>query len=210
MSASGTAVNAGLAPAVTQGLIGPNAITRMDEALVTLQGAAVRNAVFRRAGLMRHVLAPPEAMIPDEDGARLHRAVLDELGYEAAQAAGRDAGRRTAAYLLANRIPRQAQAVLRLLPPRLALALLLKAISKHSWTFAGAGRFSYRTGPVTTLVIEGGPVARGVRCDGPACAFYAETFQALFRAIVSSRADVREVECQAAGGTACRFEVRLS
>jgi divinyl protochlorophyllide a 8-vinyl-reductase len=192
-----------------EGLIGPNAVTRMDEALAALHGPEMRDAVFRRAGLIRHVLSRPAAMVPDEDVARLHRAALDELGYEAAQAAGREAGRRTAAYLLAHRIPRPAQVVLGLLPARLALALLLKAIGRHAWTFAGSGRFMYRTGQVTTLTIEGGPVARHLRCDGPACAFYAETFQTLFRAIVSAEAVVREVECEAAEGTACRFEVTL-
>ena len=32
----------------------------------------------------------------------------------------------------------------------------------------------------------------------------------LFRAIVSARTVVEEVECEAAGGEACRFEVRVS
>jgi divinyl protochlorophyllide a 8-vinyl-reductase len=149
-------------------------------------------------------------MIPDGDVARLHRAALEELGHDPAQDVGREAGRRTAEYLLANRIPRAAQAVLKALPARLALALLLRAIAKHAWTFAGAGRFAYAAGRVTTLTIEGGPVARQIRCDGPACAFYAETFQTLFRAVVSPRAVVSEVECEAAGATACRFEVTLS
>ena len=53
-------------------------------------------------------------------------------------------------------------------------------------------------------------MARHLTCDGPACAFYAETFQTLFRVIVSAKAVVREVECEAAGGQACRFAVTLS
>lgn len=64
-------------------------------------------------------------------------------------------GRLTASYLLANRIPKPAQIVLGLLPARIGLKLLLKAIGGHAWTFAGVGTFSDRFGRLLTLAIEG-------------------------------------------------------
>jgi divinyl protochlorophyllide a 8-vinyl-reductase len=196
-----------------QGRIGPNAITRMDEALVALHGEARRDSVFRAAGLEHHLKTPPGDMVPDEDVAFLHLATVNALGLDAALAVSREAGRRTAAYLLANRIPGAAQPILRLLPPQWSLAVLMKAIAAHAWTFAGAGHFSHKTGReagvAMTLTIAGGPISRYIACDEPVCAYYAATFETIIRALVSRKATVVETACEAMGAPACVFEVRL-
>lgn len=152
------------------GRIGPNAVTRLSEAILARRGAEARDAVFRAAGCAHHVVAPPGEMVPDEDVARLHAALHAAFGTGEARAIGAEAGRRTAAYLLANRIPRAAQRVLGLLPTWLGLRLLLRAIGRHAWTFAGAGAFRVEwrcrqdvseTGARPDPLLGHGPRARG-------------------------------------------------
>lgn len=196
------------------GRIGPNAVTRVAEALLHRHGRAMQARVFNAAGLAHHLARPPDAMIPDRDVAELHRALRGELGLAEALEVGAEAGRLTAVYLLANRIPRVAQLALCAMPSRLALRLLLQAIGRHAWTFAGSGRFSFSlheksSEVAATLAIEGGPVSRLVKGDSPACSYYAATFETLFKAIISSRASVVETRCEAQGAESCLFAVSL-
>jgi divinyl protochlorophyllide a 8-vinyl-reductase len=190
--------------------IGPNAVTRLIEALTALEGVAALTRIFAEAGVVAYLANAPRAMVPDEDVARLHKALHDVVGPARAAAIGAEAGRRTGAYLLANRIPRLAQGALRLVPRRAAMRLLLRAIGRHAWTFAGAGVFAWReTGRIFKLTIAGGPVSRHVEADAPACAYYAATFETIFRAIIDPRCAVVETECEACGAPACMFEVRF-
>jgi divinyl protochlorophyllide a 8-vinyl-reductase len=189
-------------------LIGPNAVTRLSEAIAAQLGVERRNAIFARAALMRHVEHPPGRMVPDEDVAQLHMALFIDAGADMSRAIGREAGRLTALYLLANRIPRGAQHILKLLPKRLALRLLLRAIGRHAWTFAGAGRFAVHPGSPVTLTIAGGPVSRHIEADEPACAYYAATFETLLRALICPRLSVLETACEARGDPFCAFELR--
>ena len=123
------------------------------------------------------------------------------------------AGLRTADYLLANRIPRQAQRVLKLLPRRLAAFVLLKAIGSHAWTFAGSGRFSWRfpwrRRRVLTLTFADCALCRADHAAGPCCQYYAATFERLFRVLINADTVVRETACTATGAAACVFEVRF-
>jgi divinyl protochlorophyllide a 8-vinyl-reductase len=192
------------------GRIGPNAVTRIAEALASQGGAALCRHVFSTAGLAHHLGTPPEAMVPDEDVARLHQAMIGHLGLAAAAAVSKQAGHLTAEYLLARRIPRAAQIMLGLFPGRFALWMLLKAIGQHAWTFAGAGTFSWRSGTVFRLSIRGGPVSRHIDAECPVCSYYAATFEWLFRRIISQRITVVEIRCEAMGDPACVFEVRFS
>lgn len=193
--------------------IGPNAITRMAEALQAATGAAATAAVFHRAGLSPYLQRAPDHMVPEGEVIRLHHEVRAALPARTAREVARDAGARTAAYLLAHRIPRVLQRLLPLLPPRWAARVLLGAISRHAWTFAGSGAFSWRAGPpggaaLVWLELRGNPLCRGLREAEPACDYYAATFQALFRALVHPRVQVRETACEARGDAQCRFEVR--
>jgi divinyl protochlorophyllide a 8-vinyl-reductase len=58
-----------------------------------------------------------------------------DLGPAMAAEVARDAGLRTADYLLANRIPKPVQVLLKHLPAPLAARVLLSAIRRHAWTF---------------------------------------------------------------------------
>jgi divinyl protochlorophyllide a 8-vinyl-reductase len=184
--------------------IGPNAITRVAEALDRDRAPAV----FATAGLAHYLRTPPEAMVDETEVVRLHGALRGVLGGPEARRITRRAGELTGDYLLAHRIPAVARGVLRALPAALAAPLLLAAVRRHAWTFAGSGRFTAAAGRPVTLAIEGNPLARGAVSDEPLCDYYAATFQRLFRALVHPRAGVVETACEACGAPACRFEVR--
>ena len=187
--------------------IGPNAITRVAEAL----GPGLAAPVFQRAGLGAYLAAPPQAMVDEREVMALHAALRATLGDAQAQRVAAEAGRRTAVYLLAHRIPALAQRVLKALPARLAARALLKAIGGHAWTFAGSGQFAVqisadRARPVV-LTITHNPLCRGVHRAVPGCDYYRAVFEVLFRTLVHPNATVRETACEACGDPACVFEV---
>lgn len=185
--------------------IGPNAITRLAEALRAAQGEDSTRALFQVAGLTHHLDHPPEQMVAEADVVALH-AVL-RASVPGWRAIARDAGLRTAAYLLGNRIPKPVQGLLRLLPSRIAARILSGAIARHAWTFAGSGHFSVHSGRPLVLEIEGCPLARGATSTDPVCDCYAATFEGVFRALVNRGAKVTEITCSAIGAPSCRFSI---
>lgn len=199
------------APSIA-GRIGPNAIIRMAEAIERHEGADAARRMLEAAGLGAYVAARPDKMVDEREVIRLHKVVRTEYGAARADLLSRAAGLATGDYLLANRIPKLVQAVLKFLPARLAAHVLVSAIGKHAWTFCGSGRFKAVFGPVGSgrlrLAVIDGPLSRGVRSPTPVCTYYAATFERLFRELVHRRVTVEEIECQATGGSACVFEVR--
>lgn len=187
--------------------IGPNAITRIAEALNDLEHGTTCDCVFRKAGLRHHLVRPPTAMVPDDDVAALHRALHEELGAVRADVISRRAGKLTAAYLLTHRIPPPVQTLLRWLPRGAALRILLRAIARHAWTFSGAGIFAYSLGHPADLSLTDGPIARRLTTHDVACSYYAATFEGIFRSILGSDIQVKERACQAQGASACFFEL---
>jgi divinyl protochlorophyllide a 8-vinyl-reductase len=193
------------------GRIGPNAITRVAEAAMQRFGQQATARLFESAGLGHCLTAPPDAMVAEAEVRSLHDALRAQYGLETAGELARDAGRRTAHYLLANRIPRPLQAVLRRMPAALAARVLLMAIRRNAWTFVGSGRFQADAGGLrgpALLSVQDNPLCRGLHLPVPACDFYAATFGELFRALVHPRSAVVEVACEARGDPACRFEIR--
>ncbi len=191
--------------------IGPNAIIRVAEALNARTGDA--EAVFNDAGLAHYLADPPEQMVDEHDVIALQQALRHRLGLAEARSVSFDAGLRTGDYLLAHRIPRPAQRVLRLLPPGPASRLLLKAVAQHAWTFSGSGVFSFRPQSVlqrrpVQVSIADCPICRGSHAEEPVCDFYTGAFERLFRTLVSRHTEVTEVQCQAQGAAACVFEMR--
>jgi divinyl protochlorophyllide a 8-vinyl-reductase len=181
--------------------VGPNAVIQTAEALAAHGGEALASRAFRAADCERMLVEPPTEMVPEDVAARLHRAVLDALPPAEADAVAADAGRRTAAYILAHRIPRPVQWLLRALPPRPAARMLTGAIGRHAWTFAGSGAFSGRPGNPVVLEIAGNPLAL------PGCPWHRAVFAGLYGALVSSRVRVRETACCACGASSCRYEI---
>lgn len=187
------------------GRIGPNAITRLAEALRARCGDETTAQVFADAGLARYLTNPPLELVDEVDVVALHRAARRLLPPSVAEDVSREAGDRTARYLLAHRIPRVVQRLLRMLPPPLAARVLARAIGRHAWTFAGSGRFHVDHGPPLAFIITDGPLGRGLQTDSPACGYFAATFDGLFRALIHPEANVVETACQAAGAPACVF-----
>ncbi len=203
------AARGGQAPARPgRGRIGPNAITRVAQALRDEVGEPATRAVFARAALDDRLDAPPTDMVDEVEVRRLHLALRDAVGPERAARVAREAGRLTGDYLLAHRIPGPAQAVLKRLPAALAERALLAAVGRHAWTFAGSGRFASAPGRPTVVEIADNPLCRGVSVDAPACHYHAATFERLWRALVSPQVRVVETACCACGAPACRFELR--
>ena len=196
-----------MSDAAHTGRIGPNAVIRLAEAVDALESRAVTQRLFIAADLEGYVHALPQAMVPEEEVTTLHRRLRSELGAGRAATASWIAGLRTADYLLANRIPKPVQRLLRLLPRRLAAFILLKAIGAHAWTFAGTSRFTWTMGRPITLSFEDCPLCRGDRSTAPCCSYYSATFERLFRELIAAGTTVTETECIATGGKACRFEI---
>ncbi len=147
-------------------------------------------------------------MVDEREVARLYAALWRLLPSERAHAVAYDAGRRTADYLLAHRIPASARAALPWLPGHLAAQLLVRAIARNAWTFAGSGRFHARaTRDGVDITIGSCPLALAIRTNHPACGTYAATFERLFQALVWPDASGRETACAARGDPACVFHV---
>ncbi|KPP92115.1 MAG: divinyl protochlorophyllide a 8-vinyl-reductase BchJ [Rhodobacteraceae bacterium HLUCCA08] len=185
------------------GEIGPNAILQMLPAIEDLAGDEALARIRAGAGLV----AVPDGhhMIPEVEAARLHAQLRRQTGDDAPRIAA-EAGRRTADYILAHRIPAPAQAVLRALPAALAAPLLSRAIAQHAWTFAGSGAFHRRGAWV--FEITDNPLIRGERADRPLCAWHAAVFERLYRVLVAPDARCTETRCAAQGqGACCSFSL---
>jgi divinyl protochlorophyllide a 8-vinyl-reductase len=190
--------------------IGPNAILQVAGALRAQHGEQATAAVFAAAGLSNHLEHPPESMVDERDVIALHAALRARLSRRDLESVVREAGRATGDYLLANRIPRAAQVLLKGLPAGLASRVLLTAIGRHSWTFAGSGWFDAqpaRGRQPLTVSISDCPMCRGVSAVVPVCDYYAATFERLFRELVHRDAAVAETSCCARGEPACVFTI---
>ncbi len=189
------------------GRIGPNAIIRVAETLCDVLGEEAARLIFASAHLELHLAHPPTGMVPEEDVSALQTALFNGFEETEARKIAFEAGLRTGDYLLANRIPKPAQAVLKVLPPSFASRILLGTIKKHSWTFSGSGDFSVAKGHPVIVSIKGCPLCRGRQGVHPQCDYYAGTFQRLFEILVSRKTFVREITCETTGGPSCAFEI---
>lgn len=184
------------------GLVGPNAVIQLAAALrAEAAGSGMAEMVFARAGFSRLLALPPDAMIDEAIPARLFEALWLVLPSDEAARIARDAGRRTGAYVLANRIPKIARLALRALPPRPAARLLLKAIRRNAWTFSGSGACGVVPGRPATVTILRNPLAM------PGCAWHVGVFECLFRSLVSRDATVRHEDLRIDGAPASRFSI---
>ncbi len=165
-------------------------------------GAEMVSAMLARAGVAR--VPDGSAMIPEGQAARLHQVLRAEEPERAAELAA-EAGRRTAEYILAHRIPWAVKGLLRALPPGLAARALAGAVSRHAWTFAGSGRFA-AVDP-WTFEIADNPIIRGESSAVPLCHWHAVVFQRLYGALVHRDCRCVETRCGAQGGGLCRFRI---
>lgn len=184
--------------------IGPNAVIRLGEALRDRLGQPTAETVFRQAGLKQMLTEPPAAMVDQQAVVALYESLFAHLPLDVAAPIAAEAGRRTADYLLAHRIPRFVQFVLRALPPALAAPPLLGAIKRNAWTFAGSGRVETRAGAPIVIEIADNPLAM------PGCVWHAAVFERLFGALVAPQVRVSHPRCCHDGDSVCRFEIRTA
>lgn len=144
-------------------------------------------------------------MLPEADCAAVHQA-LRRLA-PGAEGLLEEAGLATGEYILAHRIPKLAQAVLRVLPEVLAARVLTKAIARHSWTFAGTGAFRVESVRPLVVSVARNPLVAGWQGETPQCIWHVAVFRRLYGRLVWPGAQVREVACCACGDAACRFEI---
>lgn len=195
-------------PAEAIGKIGPNAITRVADVLTARHGREFCAQLFAKAGIARYMAHPPTAMVDEEEVTHLHAALHRCLEDAEAARVATAAGRLTGEYLLAHRIPKAAQLLLRLLPKTLAARLFTRSIGKHAWTFAGTGYFSVaREAGGLLLCLADNPACRELATGVPSCHYFTATFETLYRAILGPEVKVAEVACEAAGDDCCCFRV---
>jgi divinyl protochlorophyllide a 8-vinyl-reductase len=189
-------------------LIGPNAITRIAEALTSGYGIDLTRHVFARAQVAHYLAAPPTVMVPEDDFAALYGALFDAVAVADAHAVAARAGMLTGDYLLARRVPRVLQWLLPLLPPAWSATILARAIRRHAWTFTGSGTFDFRrAGTGMQLTVHGSPACRRLQVDDPACSYFAATFARVFSGVLGRPVEAIERSCAATGADCCRFDL---
>ncbi len=144
-------------------------------------------------------------MIPETDAAHLHQ-LLRRTAPDLAADLASEAGRGTADYILAHRIPKPVRIVLKLMPAPLAARVLSQAIAKHAWTFAGSGAF--RVVSPWCFDIADNPIVRGEHSAVRLCHWHAAVFERLYQVLVHPRCCCRETNCCAMPGQdRCRFAI---
>lgn len=200
------------AEAESTGKIGPNAISQLEAVLRERLGSERTEHIFGAAGLVDYLQRPPTRMIDERDVARLHCTVRRSVPVAEARNIMSDAGDRTGSYILANRIPRPVVFLLRRLPAAWSSPLLIKAIARHAWTFAGSGIFRINRDIVRRSMIvariEHNPVVALENSAYPICDWHAAVFRRLFTELVDEATQVTETACCAAGASECIFEIR--
>jgi divinyl protochlorophyllide a 8-vinyl-reductase len=190
-----------------QALIGPNAIIQMVETLRAHRGDQETRNLLEAVGQEAYFDRPPRNMVPQAEVVALHQQLFGQVDCLEFKRLSAEAGRRTGDYLLANRIPRLVQWMLRRLPEALAARVLSRAIQKHAWTFSGSGVFTFTAQTPLLFSITGNPITAGLRAEIPICDYYAGTFERIFRVIVNDRWRAIEKTCEANGAAACVFEI---
>ncbi|MDE8349351.1 MAG: bacteriochlorophyll 4-vinyl reductase [Acidocella sp.] len=190
------------------GKIGPNAVIQL---LLVLQASGlhdVSSSIFTKAGLAGWLTHPPTAMVDEHKAALLHNMLRSTVPPAMAEALLAAAGKRTADYLLAYRIPRLVQFSLKLLPSNIAAKILVSAIRNNAWTFVGSGIFTARTGRPLSFEIADNPLCTNKSSTVPLCSWHVAVFQRLFEVLVSPATHVMETDCKSCGGRYCRFVIR--
>jgi divinyl protochlorophyllide a 8-vinyl-reductase len=165
--------------------IGPNSIIQTVSALETTYGKNAAEDLLKKIGQGHWIGNLPKEMTEESKFHTLVTALQQEIGEKKTGEILKESGERTAKYLLKVRIPAPFQKLLKMLPPRLAFRLLLFAISKNAWTFAGSGEFSYAlTRPPEITVRVTYPTHQVVGN------FYLGTFSALLQELVNLKTEI--------------------
>ncbi len=175
-------------------------------ALERLEGASLSTEVRCACDLPTKA---PDHLIPEARFVEVIDQLRERLPRERSEEVLGWGGALTAEYVARHRIGGAAKWLLRALPPRASLPLLLRAIRRHAWTFAGAGRFDFEGPFPGTLILEDAPTCRRAQAGGHLCSYYQAAFEGLL-SLAAPGIQVRETECQALGADRCRFSITLA
>jgi divinyl protochlorophyllide a 8-vinyl-reductase len=181
------------------GLVGPNTVIQAAGALIDQQGLETARAIFDKAGLSPYLATPPEHMIPEREARALFDAISGTLDTAQARGVLREAGRRTADYILANRIPSRARKILARLPRFASGRLLALAIGRHAWTFVGTGHVHVDAGRRIAFTIRNNPLST------PDEIWHRTVFERLFEVLLAQRFAVSHRHIATDAGDACEF-----
>ncbi len=161
-------------------MIGPHAVIHAVIAMRERLGEQETNAILANSQIAQ--IPTGDAMIPEMDVLRLHRwlSLREPLDCFVIT---QEAARRTADYIIANRIPSMAVRLLQALPPALSGALLMRAIRQHAWTFIGAGRIRFSS--AWEFEIDRSGADDPILLPESLLQWYAGVFEGLYRRLVS-------------------------
>ncbi len=186
----------------TSSRIGPNSIIQTVAALETLYGKTKSDALLRKIGQGYLIGNLPKEMVEEAKFHSLVVALQKEIGETSAIL--KDAGERTARYLLKVRIPVIFQKFLKLLPPRFAFRLFLFAISKNAWTFAGSGEFTYSMNQPPEITVNVTFPSHPVVGN-----FYLGTFNALLQELVNPATKIKPDIRKENGNIRCHYQCEI-
>jgi divinyl protochlorophyllide a 8-vinyl-reductase len=186
------------------GVVGPNTVIQLARALEGDSGPEALHRVFDEAGCSTFLQAPPCDMIDQAIPARLFASLWSNLPDKVAGRIAADAGQRTARYIVENRIPPLVRFALRTAPRSLARRLLLRAIVRNAWTFAGSGHCTAKHGDPTKVEIIANPIAM------PDCVWHKAVFAELFKTLIGGPMHICHTDCCLRGAAACRFELTFA
>lgn len=192
------------ASAIPAGRIGPNAVLQLAGPVENLLG---QGAMARILDASDVPMPAGDQMIPQDAVGRVYHTMWKHFPKQAATLSQR-AGAGTARYIRANRIPKAARLLLRMLPRSLSERLLSKAIVDHAWTFCGSGTLSTarEEGEIHFLLQEN-PLADRTIQPPHLCIWHAAVFAEIFSLILGRAYYCKEVACCALGADVCHFVV---
>lgn len=165
-------------------LIGPNAVIQLGEAMRELCGEEAARQLFDLAGWPTLLDQPPREMINERVPVHLFSTLWSHWPPDTAAQVSRAAGRLTADYIMANRIPGPIRFLLRMVPARLGARMLFSAIQKHAWTFAGSGACKVDFG-ASLIWIKSNPL------PVPEGAWHAAVFERMFQQLIAQGVRVK-------------------
>ena len=181
--------------------IGPNAIVQTIGALTERYGELEAAAVLTEAAIGYTVERVPRTLVDERAFARLAQAVIARYGETEARIVFEESGRRTAEYVLANRLPKAIQTLIRSLPAPAGTWLLLRAIGSNASTFGASGTYAFELRPNVRIRVANPAF---VHVPG-VCRYYAGAFTRLLQSLVDARLTLVEETCEREGNAACTF-----
>ena len=181
------------------GRIGPNALIQTARALEARYGADEARRILRLCGMDILMEEDPQGMRDEREFLSLVTFLTKLLPSGELRAVLHDSGRRTGAYVLRHRIPGPVKLLVRPLPRGLRLRLLLEAIRRHAWTFAGSGSYQFRMGDRPLVSLRHGAPAQRVPSTEPLHAYYRGAFEELLRAMVAPTTELEETDAFGVG-----------